>query len=139
MKFVVGRDQEVVALVESKLKVPMGQSIVTLGIVADNPGGELRGGVVLTDWNGANIEITIWTPGLMHRHLIAECYRYVFDHLGCIRLSARSRRDNVKMRKLYPRLGFAFEGTQRRFFGPNRGDDALQYALVREAAQPWMD
>lgn len=139
MKFVVGRDQEVLDYTAQQLGYPLAPSCIAFGVVATNePNGALHGGVVLSGWNGANIYITIFMPGCMHRHLIRDCFRYVFRELGCQRLSARTKRDNVTMRQLFPRLGFQFEGLQRRYFGPSKGEDALQFVLTRDQAEKWM-
>lgn len=138
MKFTVGRDAEVVNLVAGELDICMAPSIIAFGIVRENPHDPLDGGVVLTNYNGSNVYVTIWMPGSLRRGLIRDLYRYVFRDLGCLRLSARTRRDNAAMRKLLPRLGFEFEGVQRQYFGPGKRHDALQHVLRQSAAERWM-
>jgi RimJ/RimL family protein N-acetyltransferase len=140
MKFVVGRDAEVLDYTSHNIGHPLAPSCIAFGVIdGDDPGGLLHGGVVLSGWNGANIYITIWMPGCLKRNLIRDCYRYVFNQLGCQRMSAHTKRENLVMRKLFPRLGFEFEGMQKRYFGPSRGEDALQFVLTRDNAQKWMD
>ncbi len=96
----------------------------------------LRGGVIFNDWNGANIEITLYCPGAYRRELQAQIFRYVFNDLGCIRLTARTRGNNKTMQKMLERIGFEREAIMEDYFG--RGDDAHLYRLKRGAVERWL-
>lgn len=139
-KFVTGRDAEVVAWTSRQIGFPISNASVGLAIVEEeDPTGTILGAVVFTDYTGANVELITCITKVIHRHLIRDCYRYIFDHLKCLRATVRCRRDNAAMRKLYPRLGFKLEVVQKKFFGPNRSDDALQFVLMRSDAERWMN
>lgn len=96
----------------------------------------LRGGVILNDWNGANIEITLYCPGAYRRELAKQVFEYVFRQLECKRLTARTRHDNKDMQKMLDQLGFEREGTMKNYFAP--GVDAHIYRLDPDRAERWM-
>jgi RimJ/RimL family protein N-acetyltransferase len=64
--------------------------------------------------------------------------RYAFMDLNCLRLTARPRRSDKAVRGMLARMGFTYEGTMRRFFGPHKNDDAMVFALMRENAGRWL-
>lgn len=135
MEVVLDRDGEVANWAATKLNQPITPPYRAIGFAAD---GELVGATIFNDFNGSNIEITIYGPGCMTREAIRFCFDYAFRQQGVKRITARTRRDNVEMRKLFPRLGFIYEGTAKRYFGPDKGDDALLFALFPDAAEKWM-
>ena len=90
------------------------------------------GGAVFNNWNGANIDLTIAMDAPPTRGIIRALQHYVFVQSGATRVSALTRRSNKRVQKLLPRLGFAFEGTRKRYFGPHRADDAFAYGLLPE-------
>jgi RimJ/RimL family protein N-acetyltransferase len=63
---------------------------------------------------------------------------YAFVQLGCCRLTARTRRSNKPMRRMLPKMGFMYEGTMRRFYGPTRADDAFCYGMYPANAIRWL-
>ena len=107
---------------------------VTIGFSHD--GETLAGGALFNGWNGANMDITIAGPGCMTRQAIETVYRYVFDQARAERMTARTARNNARMKKLLPRLGFKFESIARHWYGPD--DDAIVYALFRDPAMRWL-
>jgi RimJ/RimL family protein N-acetyltransferase len=136
MRLLVGCDAEVGRWIGSCL----GQEIVppfgAIGIL--NDAGELVGGWVVGGYNGFNADLTIYAPGAMTRRTIRACYAHLFVDLGCIRVTASTRRDNKTMRDLITRLGFKFECVQRRYYGPLKRDDAFVYALFPDQARKWL-
>lgn len=104
-----------------------------------NKKNSLIGAAIFNDFypNG-NIEVTVYGPGAMTRQTLNEGLHYVFDQLKCNRLTGKCARRNSRMRKLFPRVGFKFEGTMARYFGPERPDDALVFRMERPQAQKWM-
>lgn len=79
--------------------------------------GDIIAGVVLNNWTGADIHMTVagrgWTKGFL-----AEIGDYVFTKLKCSRITAVTEQDKVV--RLAKRLGGEVEGTLRNQFGPNR-------------------
>jgi RimJ/RimL family protein N-acetyltransferase len=92
-------------------------------------GREICGGVVLNDWNGANIGITIYGPGCMRKTIIRGVFSYVFKGLEARRITARTLATNDRMAKILPRLGFVYECRQIDYF---EAGDALQYRMLRD-------
>jgi len=99
----------------------------------------LHGAAIFNGWNGSNIDITIVGPGCLTRGNIRAAYTYVFDQLRANRLTARSARNNKRMLRLLPRLGFTWESVAKRYYGPEKRNDAIVFALFRENAEKWMN
>ena len=137
MNLLVNEDERVAAWAQDRLKAPLLFTAYRAFGVADDD-GELRGAMLFHDYNGSNIEITIYGPGCVKRALIRYAFDYAFHVNGAARLTARTRRGNARMRKMLPKMGFVYEGTSKNYYGPNRGDDALNYALFPPAAARWM-
>jgi hypothetical protein len=135
ISIITGQDQMVAEWASEQLKQPIVPPYVAIGFAK---GDELDGAAVFNDFNGANIELTIYGPGCLTPATIKYVFEYAFRQLGVARVTARTRRGNAVMRKLLPRLGFSFEGTAKRYFGTDKADDALLFALFPEAARKWM-
>jgi hypothetical protein len=134
--FLYGHDAEVAKFVGDGLDREILPPYVSIGVLDDLL--VLRGGMVFNDYTGPNIEITIYGPGQITRQSLKVAFGYVFEELKCIRLTARTRRDNRLMCKLLPRLGFDYEATMKQYFGPDRADDALVFRLTHAYASKWM-
>jgi len=109
-----------------------------MGWVDIDPVGNWRlvSGAVFNDYTGSSIEISIY--GRMTRQTMREAFRYVFLQLGCLRLTARTRRNNTRIKKMLPRMGFVLEGSLKRFFGSAESHTALIYRLDADEAQRWI-
>lgn len=85
-----------------------------LGIEKDN---EIVAGAVFNCFSGNDVEVTIagqgWTRGF-----IREVGRYVFDQLGCLRISITT--EQPKVVSFAERLGGAVEGMKPDFYGEGR-------------------
>lgn len=135
MDIVTGHDSIVAQWASERMGQEFHPPYVAVGFLRDQ---RLCGSAIFNDWNGFNIEVTIYGPGAMCRVSIRYVYRYVFMQIGALRLTARTRRSNKVMCKLLPRLGFTFEGAEPWYFGPGKGDDALRFRLTRSHAERWM-
>lgn len=135
MKTIVGHDAEVGKFIADRLGITIAPPFVALGFEHD---GELSGGAVFNDYTFHNLELSIYGPGCMTRGAIKIVFHYAFDQLKVLRLTARTRRSNVTMRRMLPKFGFIFEGTEPLRFGPARSDDALRFRLTRDLAERWM-
>jgi hypothetical protein len=138
MRLVTGQEQIIAEFVGAGLKLKFNPPLVAMGWVDVGPAGNWRlvSGAVFNDYNGASIEISIF--GRMTRQTIRESYGYVFGQLGCGRLTARTKRSNLAMRRMLPRLGFVLEGELKRFFGSTSSHNALIYRLEAETAHRWL-
>lgn len=138
MQPVFGYDAEVAAWAGAQLGVSFQQPFRAMGVVDSQ--GTLRGATIFNEhYTGGNIEMTLVGPGMLTRGVQQAIVRFAFVNCGASRLMARTARRNAVVRRLLPKAGFAFEGVQKRYFGPERGDDALIYVLFREQAGKWLE
>jgi RimJ/RimL family protein N-acetyltransferase len=135
VRLIIG-DDDIAAWATQRLKAPIVPPYVCFGVV--DAGDDLCGAIVFNSFTGANIEITIYGPGCINRRFIRAAFDYAFNQAGALRLSAHTARANKAMAKVLPRLGFQYEGMMRRYYGPERADDALCFGLLREDAARWM-
>lgn len=137
MRLVGGDGEMVIKFVETALGKEITRPAVAFGIIDDKD--ILIGGAVFNDYTGNNIEMTLHCRGLWARpNVLQSIAHYVYEVNGCERLTARTRRGNIAVRKLLPKAGFSFEGTQKRYFGKSKEDDALLFVLFRDKAEKWM-
>jgi hypothetical protein len=86
----------------------------------------------------ANIEVHLQSEKKISRNLLETVAVYVFDTLKCTRLTAKPHRSNKKLLQLLPRIGFKYECTLKRYYGPSKEDDALVFCMFKEDAQKWV-
>lgn len=137
MELVAGYDEAVADWAGRQLGVKFVAPYVAFGII-DNSGKAVGAAVFNNHFERGNIEWSHVGPGSITRSVVRQLAQYAFVHCEASRVTAKTMRRNVKVRKLLPKAGFTFEGTQKRFFGPDAGDDALVYVLFREQAQRWL-
>jgi hypothetical protein len=131
MEFLFGEDEFVADYVSQQIGLSIHPPYTAIGFV--NPDRGLFGGAVFNSYNGANIEITVYCPNVS-RGIIRAIVRYGFVQLGCLRMTAKTRRSNKRTCRVLPKIGFQFEAAQRNFFGPQKADDAIVYRLDRDVA-----
>jgi hypothetical protein len=88
--------------------------------------GILVGAGVLHNWSECDMELSYYgrlTAGIV-RVLRAEAIRS-----GVLRVTLRTARCNP-LRRSVQKFGFAYEGIQRRLYGPKKSDDAIMYGLM---------
>lgn len=137
MKLVFGRDELVAQWVAENLKLPMIPPYVAIGGTRDDK--SLCIGVVFNQYNGSNIDISLYGPGGLTRGNIRAIYSYAFVQLKVNRVTAITRRSNKNMQRLLPRFGFKFEGTSARYFGSEKSDDAIRFVLFQDDARKWIN
>lgn len=137
MRLVFGQDELVAQYVFGHLGIALVPPYTAIGGTRD--GKTLCIGVVFNQYNGSNIEITLYGPGSLTRGAIRGVYHYVFEQLGVGRVSAKTKRSNNNMQRLLPRFGFKFEGISERYFGPQKADDAIRFVLFPDEARKWIN
>lgn len=138
MQPVFGYDAEVAAWAGDQLGVSFQQPFRAMGVVDGQ--GVLRGATVFNEhYAGGNIEMTLVGPGMLTWSVQRAIMQFSFVDCGATRLSARTARRNTTVRRLLPKAGFQFEGVQKRYYGPDKGDDALCYVLFVEQAGKWLE
>lgn len=138
MELVYGQDEAVAEWAGVRLGVQFQRPFVAIGIAR---GGEAIGAAVFNEYyRGGNIELTFVGQRALTRTVQQALARYAFGQLQASRITIRTAYRNAKVRKLLGRKDrFDFEGVQKRYYGPERGDDALVYVLPREKAAKWLE
>lgn len=115
---------EVVRFAETALERPFVPPFTEMGLARD---GKVIAAVIFNGFIGTDIDVSVagkgWTRGF-----VREVGRYVFDQLGCLRMTAITHQ--VEVADMACRLGATMEGVMRNHFGPNR--DGLILGILRE-------
>jgi len=137
MQPVFGYDEEVAGWAGAQLGVTFQRPFKAMGVV---DGETLCGAVIFNEhYHGGNIEMTLVGPGMLTWRVQKAIMQFSFINCEASRLTARTARRNTVVRRLLPKAGFQFEGVQKRYYGPEKGDDALCYVLFREHAGKWLE
>lgn len=91
--------------------------------------GVLIGAVVFNNYDGFNVDLSGAGEGAFTPSVVRAISKYVFDDLGCCRVTLKTRRSNRTVRKLLGKH-FRYESTKRWGFGV--GDDALVFRMCRD-------
>lgn len=94
-----------------------------MGIAKD---GEITGGVIFSNFEGADVQVTVFGNGWTN-HFLNEIGRYVYDTLGCERMTFLTEQDGVAA--YAKRLGCKPEGLLRSHYGKDR--DAYVMGALR--------
>lgn len=136
MRVIAGQDHFMAEWAGQLLGVTFQEPFTAFGFVEND---SLKGAVVFNQYYpGGNVEITFVGRHAFRKQQIGFMCRFAFRELQCARVTARTQRGNALMRRLLPRFGFEYEGTQRRFFGPRPEDDGICFVMWPAAAERWM-
>lgn len=141
MLLIVDQPDIVAQFVATGLNRTFYPPFTAIGWVLDRAGQwRLVGGAVFNDYNGYNIEVSVyWHGAPLTRQPLREALRYVFIQCNCGRLTAKTMRSNVRMRNALPRLGFQIEAELKHFFGPSKRQNALIFRMDRLTAERWIN
>ena len=129
MNLLFGHDETVAKWCGKKFGRPSAPWFKAVGVIDKE--GKLVGGIVFRDWNGFNIEASYYGPGSVTPRIFLSGMHYCFEVLKVTRVTARTLRSNKTMNRALPRLGFHFEGVSKRYFGPHKTHDSMNYAALR--------
>lgn len=133
-----GQDQAVAAWAGHELGVTFMQPVAAFGIVDEQ--SKIKGAAIFNDYyKGGNIELTYLGCGTISRNIIRQLARYAFTGNGVLRVTCKTRKSNVLVRRLLPRLGFRLECTLKNYFGSAKGDSALVFVLHKADAKRWIE
>lgn len=99
-----------------------------VGLIVRGESGGVAGCVVFNDYSNGNIEMTGVGRGCWTVPIIRELARYVFQTLGCSRVTARTAVSNRRAKRALLAIGFKYEGRMRDWFGH---EDAMVFGLLR--------
>jgi hypothetical protein len=135
VSLVFGRDEEVARWAANKLRIrKLGE--LTTGFVRPfttigvrDRSGQYSGAFIFSRFTGPDVELTVVGAGAITRSAFQAAARYVFDDLGCVRVSATIRADNDRALAVARKFGFKQEGIRRKGF---KDHDAVLLGLLRE-------
>ncbi len=127
MNLLFGQDKLVSEFVSEKTGRPFTPPFVTIGWVDKK--NNLVGGAVFNNYELSNIELSVATDRPVTRGILRALAYYVFVQLACYRLTIRSRVSNKAACKGARKLGFKYECTLEKWFGP---EDGVQFKLTPE-------
>lgn len=94
---------------------------------------------IFDNYTGANINIHLWSRGMISKRQIKDAYRYVFDYLKCNRMTGIFSETNKNLLRLIERFDFVYECTMKGYFGDaNNPENALVYYISRNKALEWI-
>jgi hypothetical protein len=121
---VIVTDERVAKFVGERCETIIYPPFTAMGIERN---GEITAGVVFNCYSGNDIAVTV-AGDRFNREFIAAVGRYVFEQIGCLRLSITTERPKVI--EIAERLGAKIEGVKRNHFGEGR--DATILGILRE-------
>lgn len=138
MRLVFGQDDLIASEVGRALQTVIHPPYTAIGFA--DASNTLRGGAVFNNYNGSNIELTMFAPRAVTKGLIRSIVHYVFVQLECNRLSARTKRSNKPAQVMLPKIGFKYETTLKQYFGKEKSNDAVLFCLdSKTASERWLN
>jgi len=117
-------DERVARFVGGKCSTIIYPPFTAMGVERN---GEIIAGVVFNCYTGNDIAVTV-AGGPFTRGFIAAVGQYVFEQIGCLRMSITTEQPSVI--EIAHRLGAQTEGLKRNHFG--KGRDGTVLGLLRE-------
>lgn len=98
-------------------------------VINDNK--DFVAGVVVTNFRRTDCEMSgaSETPAAWRPHVCRAIFSYIFEQLGCVRVTSITTKGNKKARAFLESLGFQLEGNVRLGYDGRR--DALIYGLLK--------
>lgn len=98
------------------------------GLVVKDEQGRNRGAVIVCNYDGHDCEIAVAGTAFVTVRCVRQVFAYIFDQLGCKRVTARTTVSNKRSFRLMRSVGFRVEGMKRQ--GP--AGDELMMGMLRD-------
>jgi len=125
MNIVQGHDARVIEWASQLMDGEIGNPQVAHGVIDKD--GSLIGALIYGEYDGHNVEMSFTGTRGFTPSVLKFIFEYPFNELKCGRMWARIRKSNKKMKKLLPRVGFKFEGVERKYY---KDEDALRFSML---------
>lgn len=112
---------------EAGVGVTLPENAAFIGDVRD---GKVHSVAAFVNWCGHDVEVHMFSSGVMGRAFLKRMGEYVFGELGCSRASCRVADDNP-WKNVLTRMGWVQEGRMRRGFD-GATIDMLIFGLLKE-------
>lgn len=133
MRLVLGHDVAVAEWVSSRIGEPIVPPYTALGWI--NGDGDLAVGFVFFGYiPGGNIEMGLAASGRLTRGILCAVADYAFRQSGASRITAHTKRKNIRAADMLKRAGFVQECVCRDYY-PD--DDAVQFRLTKAGCK-WL-
>lgn len=96
-----------------------------IGVIENN---QIVGAVIFTSYNSCNAEMSYYGKGTVSVGIVRTLCRIALYELKLSRCTVIVPKRPTYLLKKLPKLGFRFEGVQRRFYGP---DDSSRFTGCR--------
>jgi len=120
--------------ISKELGQPVPENCRCLGVMKDDDDGnpELIAGIAFHDFKGFMVDGSLASsdPAWLQKGTLQAFMGYPFERLGVTRFHSTCAKSNKKMRRLFERLGFKYEGCARKAFDGEQ--DAMIYSLLRD-------
>lgn len=115
--------------VQNELGHPIDGDCRCMGVIIDD---KLVAGIVYHGHKGFMVECSLAStdPRWIKKSVVKAFMSYPFEDLDCVRFWATCRKGNKKMRALFERLGFKYEGCARKAY--DGVEDAMIYSILRD-------
>jgi RimJ/RimL family protein N-acetyltransferase len=122
-----GHDRSVAAWCWNEFKLSPSHINAAIGIVRNNL---IVGAVLFQGHSSFNVELSYYGRMTLSSGIFRMLAKFTIERFKVERLTVRTNRKNVKMIRSFRGLGFRFEGTQHRYYGPF--GDAAVFVLFKE-------
>jgi RimJ/RimL family protein N-acetyltransferase len=94
--------------------------------------GNIRGGLVMTDYRFFDAELSIYMEPKVHfgLHMLREMFAWAFGEVDLKRLTCRIGVENKRAQRFVEKAGFRYEGTMR--LGLDGIQDAQIYGMTQQ-------
>ena len=99
----------------------------SFGVIGAN--GQLTGAMIFNNLNEGSVEVSLYAPRAITKGLLRVASSYIFETLGCNRVTARTRASNLRACRFIQKVGFQREGVLRAYY--KDGEDAILYGLTK--------
>ena len=133
-RFVADQDGSIAAWLFSTAQwTPMLHNVM-LGLVDED--GTLKGAAMFTGYNGTDVELHFYGPGLITKRIFRQLAQLSFGFFNVARLTIKTR--NPDMIRACTKFGGVFEAKLKRIYGPTDDEENTAHQFVFFRSNRWL-